>query len=551
MSTLITGAAVLRGSRILTKERQEERLRDIAELVAAELDPDELARIQNPDQMDESYFRLINKRLVAITESSNRPRLKGIKYVYIVRKVKGKPMDRYSSYAVVVDGTAPTEEGFLAPGQIMPTSDSTDALHRVWEAKQFVIDRHFVKDQWGTWLSGYLPLEKRDGSFEAVLGIDIDAESINEERLHILMHLMRGFGVGLVLILPGVVLFGRRLARPLQQIEHRHQALSSLDLEGPEMNSPIEAQWIQEIHAINRSLQKMQGALGAFSRYVPVDLVRRLVIGDGSMCLDGETRELAIMFSDIVGFTSLSENLTPKETLSLLNEYFEIFDRTSKETNGTLDKYIGDAAMVFWGAPEPVPNPALQCLEAALRCDREIQMLNKTWHLKGFKVTFETCFGLDFGEVVVGNIGSNDRVNYTIVGARVNLCSRLEHQNRVYGTRVLATRSFIDSLGPHKNNYTIVKVDVCRLRGFHQSVEVFEIRGHYTQSSPEERHFADVVEKIWSRPRGLDATKDIELLDSLPNRYQQIPYIRQLRNCRTPPHSSVNIRDSGKASERD
>lgn len=530
MSTLITGAAVLRGSTILARERQEERLRDITELVATIIDADELARIQNPRQIDEPEFSRVNRRLIALAQGSNQAGLKGVKSVYIVRKVEGEPKDRYSQYAIVIDDTPSTEEGFLAPGAIMKTSDSTDALHRVWDAKQFVVDQHFVTDQWGTWLSGYMPLRKRDGSFETVLGIDIDANSVNEERLHILMHLMRGVGFGLLLILPGAVLFGRRLARPLQQINRRHQALSRLDLRCAEVTTPIEAQWIQEIHVISQSLQKMQGALGAFSRYVPFDLVRKLVTEEGSMCLDGETRELAIMFSDIVGFTSLSEELTPKETLSLLNQYFTIFDHTSKETRGTLDKYIGDAAMVFWGAPEPVPNSGRQCVEAALRCDKQIQILNNKWKLEGVKVTFETCFGLDYGEVVVGNIGSVDRINYTVVGARVNLCSRLEHQNRVYGSKILATQSLIDSLGSHRDSYIVVKVDVCRLRGFQQPVEVFEIRGYLTEASQEERHFADVVEEIWSRPRGVDATEEVKLLDSLPETYRQIPYICQLRD---------------------
>ena len=126
---------------------------------------------------------------------------------------------------------------------------------------------------------------------------------------------------------------------------------------------------------------------------------------------------------------------------------------------------MGDSALLFWGAPDAIDHPARSAVDAALDCHRRLEELNERWQRQGTQLNFSTGFGLDFGSVVVGNMGSESRVNYTIVGDRVNLCSRVETVNRRYGTRILATRSLVEALGPSRERYLIVKIDEAHLRG--------------------------------------------------------------------------------------
>jgi adenylate cyclase len=352
------------------------------------------------------------------------------------------------------------------------------------------VDRKFVKDKWGNWMSAYIPLQRRDGSFEAVLGIDISANQVILDRNHILGNLAQAYLLSLLLTLPLTAVLGSQISDPLRYINQGLQSISRLEF-GSLQNRLIAAGWIHEIHQIINSLGTVQSALSEFNAYVPSALVRKLVLNRASLNLSGEIRNMAIMFTDISDFTGLRESLDPEQILQLLNQYFAIINEVATATQGVLDKYIGDSALLFWGAPDSIDYPAVACLEAALRCREQLDALNLQWKQEGSSVVFHTTFGIDYGSVVVGNIGPRERVNYTIIGDRVNLAQRLEYSNRLFGTRILASADMVRALGPAAADHLIVKAGDTKLRGFSQPIEVFDVIARRHGASAEQLLFAD------------------------------------------------------------
>ncbi|MFM7652294.1 MAG: adenylate/guanylate cyclase domain-containing protein [Vulcanococcus sp.] len=521
-ATVVTGVFVMRSSLTEAHLKTAQRLKDATRLLAARLDVDELAALRDPSQTKSPSHERAHAALSAALDQ-----IEGVRFIYTLRRNQGPIKDAYSRYVFVVDGTPYSSKDFTGIGVVMPTSDSTDALHRVWQTGRFEADRSFVSDQWGTWMSGYLPLLRRDGSFESVLGIDISADQVMQERQRMLHRLVQAYALSLLFALPLAALLGNRLAAPLRVLNQRLHALAQLDFNSEAQPIPS-TRLIYEIQRISRSLVTLQAALADFSRYVPTSLVRQLVLNRQALQLEGESRPLAILFTDIRGFTTLSENMDPSYTLRLLNQYFGVIHRVAVQTQGVLDKYMGDSALVFWGAPDHLEHPARAAAEAALDCRLQLEQLNADWRAQGIEVQFDTCFGLAYGPVVVGNMGPHERVNYTIVGDHVNQAQRLERVNRRFGTAILASGEFVAALGDAAEDYLIVAVDQAQLRGFSTAVEVYEILARRRQATDQQQSFTQLFNAAREAHRQGRSDDGLVLLRQLPEGMQLRPYVQSL-----------------------
>jgi adenylate cyclase len=200
--------------------------------------------------------------------------------------------------------------------------------------------------------------------------------------------------------------------------------------------------YLTEIRLLNDAFLAMKNSLASFKRYVPADLVRQLIATGKEAKLGGEKAHLVIMFTDIVGFSAISESMTAENLMLHLSEYFAHLTPIIQDNHGTIDKYIGDGIMAFWGAPAKVPDAGYRACCTALRCQTKLAALNTKWVGDG-KPAMPTCIGIHTGDTIVGNVGSSDRLNYSIFGDNVNLASRLEGVNRFYGTKVIISRSAI------------------------------------------------------------------------------------------------------------
>jgi adenylate cyclase len=210
-----------------------------------------------------------------------------------------------------------------------------------------------------------------------------------------------------------------------------------------------------------------------FSRFLAPAVVDEVLAKEGSVQLGGEKRVLTVLFSDIRGFTTISENLDPHVLLELLNEYLTpMTDIIVSESRGTLDKYIGDAIMAFWGAPQAQPDHALRACRAALAMIERLGTLRDGWRKRGLP-ELDVGVGINTGPMSVGFVGSQDRFyNYTVLGDAVNLASRLEGANRTYGTRVILGAATHDEVREH---VVVRELDLARVKGKREPVQLYEL----------------------------------------------------------------------------
>lgn len=210
----------------------------------------------------------------------------------------------------------------------------------------------------------------------------------------------------------------------------------------------------------------------AFSNYVSPDLVKEIEKNPEKLVLGGEQRELSILFSDIRGFTTVSESLTPPELVTLLNEYLSPMTRIVLEERGTLDKFIGDAVMAIFNAPLDVPQHAVHACRTAVRMLDELKKLNEGFSARGMH-TIDIGVGINTGPAVVGNMGADIRFDYTAIGDAVNLASRLEGLNKYYGSHILVSEETWRQIP--SGMFTFREVDRVRVKGKHQPVVIYEL----------------------------------------------------------------------------
>ncbi len=218
------------------------------------------------------------------------------------------------------------------------------------------------------------------------------------------------------------VLLASWLSRPVRAFAEAAGRVEQLDLS--EVKS-LPRSHLAEIDRASDSMNSMTGALRIFATYVPQTLVRRLMALRGEGEVASDERRITVMFTDIVGFTSDSEQMSASEVASLLNHHFALLGRCIEETGGTIDKYIGDSVMAIWGAPERQPDMEKRACRAALAIAAAMERDNADRRLKG-EPEVRIRIGIHSGPALVGNIGFPGRVNYTVVGDTVNSAQRLE-----------------------------------------------------------------------------------------------------------------------------
>ena len=228
----------------------------------------------------------------------------------------------------------------------------------------------------------------------------------------------------------------------------------------------------------------------AFSRYVAPSLVDEIAKHPERLNLQGEEKEVTVLFSDVRGFTSMSEKLSPTELTTLLNQYLTPVTRIIRERQGTLDKFIGDAVMAFWNAPLDVPSHRQLALDAGLAILSELPELNKEFR-KRFDLEIAIGIGLHSGEVRVGNMGSEDLFDYTILGDNVNLTSRLEGLTKYYGVDVIVSETMTDL---NAGGYRLQELDTVRVKGKENPVTLFTFRNPDSFSESENRQWQESLE---------------------------------------------------------
>jgi adenylate cyclase len=233
----------------------------------------------------------------------------------------------------------------------------------------------------------------------------------------------------------------------------------------------LSAEAVLLLEGYMRSARDKRRIRMAFSRYVSPDVVDMLLSRPDLLEPGGHEVDATVLFSDLAGFTSFSERMLPEDLMKVLSGYFAPMTAVIKENSGTLDKFIGDAIMAFWGAPLRDEHHAENACRAALAMGRAMDELRSRWQDQGYPL-LHARIGIHSGKVVAGNVGSREQMNYTCLGDTVNLASRLESVNKYYGTGILLSGETRALLGP---GFITRKVDAIKVKGRARPVEIHEL----------------------------------------------------------------------------
>lgn len=291
-----------------------------------------------------------------------------------------------------------------------------------------------------TTLTGYGPQELLLGAYVAVSEIRVQLD-----RLAILPQVAAGL---LVAVLVLALVIGRLVARPARQLAAAADHVRRLQLDAAPL---VEDSLVSEMSSAAAAFNAMTGALRLFAAYVPNSLVHRLMLLGPGHSVEPGLRPITVMFTDLAGFTTLSETLSARETAAMLNQHFGILGRAVEAEGGTIDKYIGDALMAFWGAPEEQPDGADRACRAARAIAAEVAADNQRRRDAGHPA-LQVRIGIHSGAALVGDIGFPGRINYTAVGDTVNTCQRLESLARDFengaAVTILVSGDTADQLAP-------------------------------------------------------------------------------------------------------
>jgi class 3 adenylate cyclase len=269
----------------------------------------------------------------------------------------------------------------------------------------------------------------------------------------------------------------RAIAHPIERVSQRMQKLQLLRLAPTDPpRSPI-----KEIFQLQEAVNLMSNSLRSFAAFVPVGIVRQLVSSGMPLTLSGESRFLTIFFSDLEDFTSVSEDLSPEDLMRQVSSHFEVVVGALTQESATIDKFIGDSVMAFWGAPTHVPDHVYRACVGALRAAHRVKRLNHQWAQDG-RPQMRMRIGLHCANVIVGNMGSTDRLSYTVMGDGVNVASRLEGINKLFQTTICISDSVYNAVAERIIARPIQLVSV---KGRHRKVMVYELIGVRDTADPE------------------------------------------------------------------
>ncbi len=336
-----------------------------------------------------------------------------------------------------------------------------------------------------------------------------------------------------------LIIVTRRLTNPLGRVVKTMESI----IETADLSSKVEVEYNDETGILAQTFNNMTGELDRaysqvkryafdavlagkkeerirqiFQKYVPNDVIERFFASPEKM-LVGDNRRLSILFSDIRSFTTISEGMAPDDLVHSLNRYFSGQVDIIYNRKGIVDKYIGDAIMAIWGAPEKHEDDALQSVLSALEMTDAVLKFNENQRKLG-KCEFKIGIGINFGEVTVGNIGSERKMDYTVIGDAVNLASRMEGLTKTYHSGILISESLFEELrktAPDAGlNYRLL--DTVAVKGKTKGVRIFTVKKTLSPSEQKAWPLHNQGMKLYySRSFAEAAQKFKETLEILPD----------------------------------
>lgn len=435
----------------------------VAATTAAFVDGDAHRKIQNPeDEKKEEYARI--KGVLKKARDANRRHDTKVEYLYTMMPMVGEPTAR----AYGVDA----EEGrrrSMVNKEIIVTRGRLAAL------AEYHADREdFSGDEQGVWLSAAAPVKDSAGNVVAAVGVDLPAEFVQPKINRLRLAGLLSFGIAAALGSAFAFAYSARASRPVKSLCRTVEAVGRGEFDARMENGRKDEFGLiaRGVNSMADGLRQNEAVKSAFACYVSQQVLDRVLETGALPTVQTERRRITVLFSDIREFTASSEYMRPEEVVTILNEYFEKMVEVVVRHKGTVDKFIGDGLMAFFGVPDEDSFQEENAVAAALEMQHELRKLNDKWSAEGRKPV-RIGIGINSGNAIVGNIGSAQRLEYTAIGDTVNLAARLESTTKEFDVDVLISEYTYHGLkgAPVK----IERMGAASVKGRADSVVVYAI----------------------------------------------------------------------------
>jgi adenylate cyclase len=413
----------------------------VAATTAALLDADLLKKVQGKeDESSEAYLEI--KKELQKARNANRRDFLYVGYLYTLRPNPANPKEII--YLVDAEENPKT---MSYPGEVEPNayvSGLIDHLNKTYSEGQF------ISDQYGVWMTGYAPVYDQHGNYVGTVGADLTIGTYHND-LKWFMELFVYTIVGaVVLSVVGAHFLSKNIGQALVSLHEAVTHIGEGDLETKaDLHTHDEFEDLaNEINNMTRGLKERERLKLNFTRYVSQHVMDKILSSEAISKLEGERRKITVLFSDIRHFTFIAEHLPPEGVVSMLNEYFTAMIDIIFKHHGTLDKFIGDGIMVEFGAPLDDALQERNAVDTAIAMQKEMLKLEDVWKKKG-KPVLKIGIGIHTGQAVVGNIGSDVRMEYTAVGDTVNVAARLEQMTKVIDQSILISETTYTAVKDH------------------------------------------------------------------------------------------------------
>jgi adenylate cyclase len=449
----------------------QRRLRSTVSSLAAAIDADAVAALPATGRDWTPLHRALLQRFADVAQGDS-----DVDSIYLL-----KPTQEPTRLRFVVDYVKRGPKG--KPGEIYDAAKVPVMLegfsHPAVESKP-------VSDEFGTTLSGYAPVLSRAGRSVAVVGVDVDASRLAEIRRDVLRNIALSFGFAVLSLGAVAALVARNLRGPLSRIIEAATAISRGDLttrvglqRGDELGLMS-----QHIDLMADQLQDREFIRETFGRYLSTKIATEVLSQRAGITLGGEERVVTVLFSDIRGYSTISEQMSPAQVVAMLNLYLGAMNEIIDQHRGCVIEFVGDAILAVFGAPHYMADHSEQAVRCAIAMQQRQKELNAEWRKSGMARTWEesgitelsTRIGIHSGPVVAGNLGSQTRMKYSVIGDSVNVAARLELLNKELGTDILISRDVYLQL-PVDLMDGAVERGIHKVKGREHPVKVYAVPG--------------------------------------------------------------------------
>jgi adenylate cyclase len=417
------------------------KVASIAATAAVLIDPELLKTIHTERDLNSPNYIASQKQLRKITDANQREDVY-VRYAYTVYPSPWDP----TQLVFGVDSAELPE----TPGEIYNYSDAKEILDHLNEP---YADQEFSKGPWGIWLSGFAPITDNQGNYVATLELDVDVQSVLDAFHRLILFGLFSLLAALILAIVLAYWLASAATRSLATLNATVKEIGSGNLKSEShLETHDEFEDLGEaINDMAKGLQERERLKMNFARYVSQYVLEKILQSDTPTKLEGENKKVTALVADIRQFTLLSEKLAPEQVVSLLNQYFEKMLDVIFRNYGTLDKFMGDGILVEFGAPLEDVNQEKNALTCALQMQEALKALCDTWEKEG-KPRIQIGIGIHTGKAIVGNIGSEQRMEYTAIGNTINVAYRLEQATKTYNKSILASET---TVGPVETLFVV------------------------------------------------------------------------------------------------